>query len=95
MVEKGKIEGKKAGANLVMGKKWKEFGWDSEVALKNMPQRSQYTQYSDQSRMLITMLLIRILRPELQEAYRLAMISWQLDAFLSPQVESQNMSEQS
>ena len=86
---------KKAGANLVMGKKWKEFGWDSEVALKNMPQRSQYTQYSDQSRMLITMLLIRILRPELQEAYRLAMISWQLDAFLSPQVESQNMSEQS
>lgn len=39
---------KKAGANLVMGKKWKEFGWDSEVALKNMPQRSQYTQYTDQ-----------------------------------------------
>lgn len=39
--------------------------------------------------------IIRILRPELQEAYRLAMISWQLDAFLSPQVESQNMSEQS
>jgi hypothetical protein len=31
-----------------MGKKWKEFGWDSEVALKNMPQRSQYTQYTDQ-----------------------------------------------